>query len=71
MKCLDLYKAIRAITESQDLTVLLVEQDIGLALSMSGRGYVLENGRIVSQGEAKTLLSNKQIREAYLGTRSK
>ena len=48
-------------------TVLLVEQDVQISLSMSHRGYVLENGQIVMEGKGPELLQNPQIKEAYLG----
>ena len=53
--------------DSRRLTILLVEQDVQLALSVAHRGYVIENGRIVGQGEAKELLCSEEIKEAYLG----
>jgi branched-chain amino acid transport system ATP-binding protein len=48
-------------------TILLVEQDVALSLSLSDRGYVLENGRITLEGGGKELLANPRIRESYLG----
>jgi branched-chain amino acid transport system ATP-binding protein len=47
--------------------VLLVDQDVDAALEAAGRGYVLENGRIVAGGESASLLEDPRIREAYLG----
>jgi branched-chain amino acid transport system ATP-binding protein len=49
------------------MTILLVEQNVFHSLSMSHRGYVLENGRIVLQGKAETLLADEHIKTAYLG----
>jgi branched-chain amino acid transport system ATP-binding protein len=49
------------------LTVLLVEQNVVEALSLSARGSVMENGRLVVHGSAEELLNNPQVREAYLG----
>jgi len=49
------------------LTVLLVEQNTILALSVATRGYVLENGEVVLQGSASQLKSDDRVREAYLG----
>jgi branched-chain amino acid transport system ATP-binding protein len=51
----------------QGTTVLLVEQNAELALSISDRGYVLETGRIVLEGTSEELLRNKQVEESYLG----
>jgi len=48
-------------------TILLVEQDTQEALTVANRGYVLENGRVVLQGEAQDLLQNDYVRTAYLG----
>jgi len=51
----------------QGTTVLLVEQNAHLALSIAHRGYVLETGRIVLSGTARSLLENEAVRRAYLG----
>ena len=48
-------------------TVLLVEQNTRQALGLSGRGYVLENGRIALEGTGAELLGNEHVRRAYLG----
>ena len=48
-------------------TVLLVEQNAKKALSIADRGYVLETGRIVLEGEAESLLNDESVRKAYLG----
>ena len=62
-----LCKVIQDINKVRTLTLFLVEQDVQLALSMAHRGYVIENGRIVDEGDAKLLLNNARIKEAYLG----
>lgn len=51
----------------EGVTVLLVEQDIHLALSAAHRGYVMETGRIVHSGPAQALLDDPRVRQAYLG----
>lgn len=51
----------------QGKTVLLVEQNAKMALSISDRGYVLETGRIVLQGSSEELLENRDVQRAYLG----
>ncbi|OQM76364.1 ABC transporter ATP-binding protein [Manganibacter manganicus] len=51
----------------EGVTVLLVEQDIHLALSGADRGYVMETGSIVHGGEAKALIDDPAVRKAYLG----
>ena len=52
---------------NQGTTVLLVEQDVQLALDNSHYGYVLSTGRLAMQGPSKELLQNKEIKEVYLG----
>ena len=51
----------------QGVTILLVEQNARLALEVASRGYVMESGNITLAGEAKGLLENPKVREAYLG----
>jgi branched-chain amino acid transport system ATP-binding protein len=51
----------------QGVTVLLVEQDIHLALATADRGYVLETGRIVRSGPSKELIDDPELQKAYLG----
>ena len=48
-------------------TILMVEQNVYHALSLSNSGYILENGRIVLQGSGSELLKNDRVRQAYLG----
>lgn len=49
------------------ITILLVEQNAKMALSVADRAYVLENGRITMSGDAKALLSDPNVKRAYLG----
>ena len=49
------------------ITILLVEQNAKMALTSSDRGYVLQTGKIVLEGESQELLDNEQVRNAYLG----
>jgi len=63
----EISRVIRDINKSMGLTIFLVEQDVYMALSMAERGYVMENGRIQYQGDAKALLASEQIKKAYLG----
>jgi branched-chain amino acid transport system ATP-binding protein len=60
-------EVIQDVNQSKKLTVVLVEQDVGIALSAADRGYIIENGRIVEEGDTKTLQSNARITETYLG----
>lgn len=52
---------------AQGVTVLLVEQNVRQTLAMCNRACVLENGRIVLEGEGKDLMNNDHVKEAYLG----
>jgi branched-chain amino acid transport system ATP-binding protein len=52
---------------SQKIMILLVEQNVASSLSIGDRGYVLENGNVALEGTGKDLLSNKEVRRAYLG----
>jgi len=61
-----IFDVIRAIA-AEGVTLLLVEQNARLALEASHRAYVLEGGLVTLAGEAKTLLHDPRIREAYLG----
>ena len=51
----------------EGITVLLVEQNAKMALSIADRAYVLETGRITMEGDAQDLLHDEQVRKAYLG----
>ena len=51
----------------EGVTVLIIEQNAYLALRMADRGYVMETGRTVLEGEARALLDNEHVRRAYLG----
>ena len=61
-----IFETVRMIA-AEGVTMLLVEQNAKLALETSSRGYVMESGRIVLADDAKALLSNPQVRHAYLG----
>jgi branched-chain amino acid transport system ATP-binding protein len=53
---------------AEGLPILLVEQNVRMALDVSARGYILENGEMKVLGAARDLASNPQVREAYLGS---
>lgn len=61
-----IFEAIREINKS-GVSILLVEQNVRAALELAKRAYIIENGRIVQQGDATGLLSNEQVKDAYLG----
>jgi branched-chain amino acid transport system ATP-binding protein len=62
-----IFETIRRIAH-EGVTLLLVEQNAKLALEVSQRGYVMENGRIALTDAAAALLKNPQVQHAYLGT---
>lgn len=62
----NIFKIITQINK-EGTTVLLVEQNAHMALSIADRGYVLETGKIVLKDSAKNLLKNKDVQKAYLG----
>lgn len=53
--------------QAQGTTVLLIEQNAKMALSIANRGYVLETGKIVLEGTGQELLSSEAVKKAYLG----
>ena len=61
-----IFEIIQEINKS-GTTILLVEQNANMALSIAHRAYVLETGEVVLQGDAKELASNPEVRKAYLG----
>lgn len=62
----EVFRTLKEINR-QGTSILLVEQNVALALQFSHRGYVLENGHIVLQGSAEQLLKETRVKEAYLG----
>lgn len=62
----NIFKIIQDINKS-GTTILIVEQNAHMALSIANRGYVIETGKIVLEDDAKKLLTNSEVRKAYLG----
>ena len=62
-----IFEKIVEINKTLGVTILLVEQNANLALSVANYGYVLETGKIILEGPAKELESNPEVRKAYLG----
>lgn len=62
-----IFEQIVKINRDQGLTILLVEQNANLALRVSGRGYVLETGRLTLSDSSAALLADPKVRSAYLG----
>lgn len=63
---LDLFKMVREIGKA-GVAVLLVEQNVSMALDLAARAYVLEEGRIVAEGPSREMLERPEIQRAYLG----
>jgi branched-chain amino acid transport system ATP-binding protein len=63
----DMFRAIREVN-AQGVAVLLVEQNVAMAMELARRAYVLDEGRIAAEGEPRQLMSQPQIQRAYLGT---
>jgi branched-chain amino acid transport system ATP-binding protein len=66
----EIFDTIRRLRDDQGLTVLLVEQNAQLALSVADYGYIMERGRVVLDGEPRRLLANEDVKEFYLGVQS-
>lgn len=62
----EIFEIIKDI-QKQGTTVLLIEQNANMALSIADRGYVLETGKVVLSGTGKELLASDEVRKAYLG----
>jgi branched-chain amino acid transport system ATP-binding protein len=62
-----IFQTVLQIYKERGLTLLLVEQNAKWALSVSTRGYILENGRITLEGTGKNLAENDYVKKAYLG----
>ena len=63
----EIFNIIERINKEENVTILLVEQNANMALSIADRGYVLETGKIILEGTGKELLTNPDIKKAYLG----
>lgn len=64
---LEIMKLIKKIREEEDVTVLLVEQNVKQSLKLADRAFVLENGKVVIEGKSQDLINSEDIRKAYLG----
>jgi branched-chain amino acid transport system ATP-binding protein len=61
------FDLILSLARQQKIAVLLVEQNVGEALGMASRGYVIERGRVVKSGTGQALLADADVQRAYLG----
>jgi branched-chain amino acid transport system ATP-binding protein len=64
----EIFAIIRKINQEEKTTILLVEQNANMALSIADFGYIMENGRIVLDGESDKLKANEDVKRFYLGT---
>jgi branched-chain amino acid transport system ATP-binding protein len=62
----EIFNVIKRVRE-EGVTVLIVEQNVKQTLAIADRAYVLENGKVVMEGEGRALLSDEHVRHAYLG----
>jgi branched-chain amino acid transport system ATP-binding protein len=67
----EIFAVIERLRRDEGVTVLLVEQNAKAALKMADRGYVLETGKIILEGNAADLLENPEVQRAYLGKEKK
>ena len=65
----EIFKIIKTINK-QGMTILLVEQNARMALSISHMGLILENGRFVMKGNSRELMEDRDVKEFYMGIRS-
>jgi len=66
----EIFNSIRRLRETSGLTILLVEQNASRALAIADYAYIMENGRIVLDGDSEQLRRNQDVREFYLGLSS-
>jgi branched-chain amino acid transport system ATP-binding protein len=63
----NLFETIRELYTSTEIAIILVEQNVRMALELADRGYIIENGRIATEGHAQDLLNREDIKDAYFG----
>jgi branched-chain amino acid transport system ATP-binding protein len=63
----EIFEIVQRLNREQGVSVLLAEQNTNMALQFASYGYILENGRVVLDGEARALRENEDVKEFYLG----
>lgn len=63
----EIFEIVKTLNQQEGVTFLLAEQNASVALRYATYGYILENGRVVMDGEAKALSENEDVKEFYLG----
>ena len=66
----EIFEIIRELNEKEGVSMLLAEQNTNIALKYAKYGYILENGRVVMDGQASDLMENEDVKEFYLGVAS-
>jgi branched-chain amino acid transport system ATP-binding protein len=64
---MEIFRIVKRINQEEKTTIFLVEQNASLALSIADYGYIMENGRVVLDGEPEKLRANEDVKEFYLG----
>ena len=63
----EIFDTIRRLNQEDNVSILLVEQNAGVAFSVADYGYIMESGQIVMEGDVETLRNDKDIQSFYLG----
>ena len=63
----EIFEIVKALNKKEGVSILLAEQNTNIALRYAGYGYILENGRVVMDGEGRSLAENEDVKEFYLG----
>ncbi len=63
----EIFDIVKRLNENENVSFLLAEQNTNMALRYAQYGYILENGRVVMDGDSKTLSANEDVKEFYLG----
>jgi branched-chain amino acid transport system ATP-binding protein len=63
----EIFEIVKRLNTEQNVSLLLAEQNTNMALKYARHGYILENGRVVMDGDAKALSENEDVKEFYLG----
>lgn len=67
----EIFRVLQRLRDERGVTILLVEQNAKAALKLADRGYVLETGKVILEGDATELLENAEVKRAYLGKEKK
>ena len=66
----EIFEIVRDLNQREKVSFLLAEQNTNIALKYADYGYILENGRVMMDGEARELAENEDVKEFYLGVSS-